>query len=221
MPNKLFFVTGTSTGVGKTVFAALLTREYRIQGRRVAGLKPVCSGGRQDAVCLWKAASAALKLDEVNPWHFPAALAPLLAARQEGKRLLLRQVAGQIRTVGRGFDFLIVEGAGGLLSPIGEDFDSRDLLLELKATPLIVSANQLGAVNQVRLVLAALPPKPRAAAHIILMNLPRKPLASRSNPALLSEFCPAERIHVLPWLTRREMTHPPARVRKLLQKLLK
>lgn len=198
--SEILFITGTDTGVGKTVFAALATVYLRQNGIRVAALKPLCSGGRTDARLLQAAAGKVLPLDEVNPWHFRAALAPVLAARLERKRVRLREVVAQIRRVARSFPTVIVEGAGGLLSPMGEDFDSRDLLTALQATPIIVAPNRLGVVNQVRLVLAALPGAVQAQARIILVN-PEKPTkASRTNFALLAGYVAPERVRVMPWL---------------------
>jgi dethiobiotin synthetase len=197
---RILFVTGTGTGVGKTVFAALTTRSLRQQGFQVAALKPICSGGRDDAHRLQRAAGRVLTLAAVNPWHFRAVLAPLLAARQEKKRLRLRTVVAHIRRLAKCFEVVIVEGAGGLLSPLGEDFDSRDLIQELGAEAIVVCPNQLGAVNQVRLVLAALPPAGARRARVVLVN-PKKPdAASRTNLGLLQEFVMPKHILVLPWI---------------------
>ena len=80
MAQRIYFIIGTDTGVGKTVFTALLTRRLREKEVRVAALKPLCSGGREDARVLRAASGHVLSLDEINPWHFRAPLAPLLAA---------------------------------------------------------------------------------------------------------------------------------------------
>ena len=77
---QTIFITGTDTGVGKTVLTALLAQFLRGRGVSVAALKPVCSGGREDARALRHALGGALTLDEINPWHFRAAVAPALAA---------------------------------------------------------------------------------------------------------------------------------------------
>lgn len=196
----ILFVTGTDTDVGKTVFTALATTYLRQQGLRVAALKPLCSGGRADARLLQAAAGKVLRLAEVNPWYFRAALAPVLAARREKRVVRLRAVVTHIRRVARRFEVVLVEGAGGLLSPMGEGFDARDLIAALSATPIVVCPNRLGAVNQVRLVLAALPRATAAQARVILVNPPRPDAASRTNYALLTEFIPAHRVRVLPWL---------------------
>lgn len=197
---SILFITGTDTNVGKTVFAGLLTQHLRDSGVQVAGLKPICSGGRDDARVLHVVAGKVLSLDEVNPWHFRAALSPVLAAHREDKRIRLAQVVRQVQSVAKRFDVTVVEGAGGLLSPMGVDFDSRDLITALKATPMVVTPNRLGAVNQVRLVLEALPAAARRKAQVILVNPARPDAASRTNPGLLREFIANDCLHQLPWV---------------------
>ena len=200
MKRTMFFITGTDTGVGKTVLTALLARHLRERGVNAAALKPVCSGRRDDARALRAAMNGALTPDEINPWHFRATLAPLLAARRERRRVGLADVLAHIRTMQRRFDVLLVEGAGGLLSPLGENFNSRDLIAALRATPMIVCPNRLGAVNQVLLTLAALPRSAFCRARVVLMS-PSKPDASTSkNVSLLAEFLDAKKIFCLPWL---------------------
>ncbi len=199
-PARIFFISGTDTGVGKTVFAATAAILLRQQSQRVVALKPICSGGRDDARLLQAAAGKVVPLDEVNPWHFRAALAPVLAARKEKKRVRLRAVVSHIGRVAKKFEVVIVEGAGGLLSPLGEDFDSRDLIRALNATPIIVCPNKLGAVNQVRLVLAALPRTIARRARVVLVNPSKPDAASRTNLELLKEFLNGDHLRVMPWL---------------------
>jgi dethiobiotin synthetase len=195
-----FFITGTDTGVGKTVFTALLAQFLREQKIRAAALKPICSGGRDDARKIFAALGGALTLDEINPWHFRAPIAPSLAAKLEKKSVKLSQVIAHIRATQKIFDLVLVEGAGGLLSPLGENFDSRDLIIALSAMPIIIAQNRLGAMNHILLTLEALPKNLRAKAKIILMS-PKKPdEASVSNPKLLSRFFPAKKTFILPWL---------------------
>jgi dethiobiotin synthetase len=98
------------------------------------------------------------------------------------------------------FDVVLVEGAGGLLSPLGEGFDSRDLITALRAAPIIVAPNKLGVVNQLLLTLEALPANFRQAAKVILMSPPKPDSSSKTNPHLLAEYIDAKKIHLLPWL---------------------
>jgi len=224
MKRTTFFITGTDTGVGKTVLTALLARHLRERGVSAAALKPICSGSRDDARALRAAMNGALTPDEINPWHFRAPLAPLLAARRERRRVGLADVLAHVRTMQRRFDVLLVEGAGGLLSPLGENFDSRDLIAALRATPIVVCPNRLGAVNQVLLTLAALPRSVSCRARVVLMS-PSKPDAStNTNVSLLAEFLDAKRIFCLPRLGGRfdpEKVLKDSRVRRTFRVLVK
>jgi dethiobiotin synthetase len=192
-----FFITGTDTGAGKTVLTALLARFLRGRGVTVAALKPLCSGGRADALALHDALGGALTLDEINPWHFRAALAPPLAAKREKKTVTLAAVRAHLCARRKQCDVLLVEGAGGLLSPLGENFNSRDLISALDATPVIVAQNKLGVVNHILLTLEALPKKLRMRAKVVLMSPARPDSATASNARLLGRFFPAEKIHRL------------------------
>jgi dethiobiotin synthetase len=224
MKRTTFFITGTDTGVGKTVLTALLARYLRERGVSAAALKPICSGGRDDARALRAAMNGALTPDEINPWHFRAPLAPLLAARRERRRVGLADVLAHVRTMQKRFNVLLVEGAGGLLSPLGENFDSRDLIAALRATPIVVCPNRLGAVNQVLLTLAALPRSASCRARVVLIS-PSKPDASTStNVSLLAEFLDAKRIFCLPRLGGRfdpEKVLKDSRIRRTFRVLVK
>jgi dethiobiotin synthetase len=194
---RVFVITGTDTGVGKTVLTCRLVRELRAAGRQVVALKPVSSGDRGDARALRAALGGGVALDAINPWHFRAALAPRLAAQREGSRVTLREVARFVRSAAKQADIVLIEGAGGLLSPLGEDFDTRDLIRALQATPIVVCPNRLGAVNQTLLVLEALPRSAARRAHVVLVPQGRPDVAARSNAALLLELRPGLRVHVL------------------------
>jgi dethiobiotin synthetase len=199
MKRTTFFITGTDTGVGKTVLTVLLVKFLRERGVNAAALKPICSGNRDDARKIFAAMNGALSLDEINPWHFRAPISPLLAARYEKKKVKLSQVIARARAAHKYFDVLLIEGAGGLLSPLGEDFNSRDLMMALCATPIVVCPNRLGAVNQVLLTLEALPKFFRAKAKVVLIS-PSKPDASaKTNAKLLAELSNVK-IFSLPWL---------------------
>ena len=200
---RAFFITGTDTGVGKTVLTALLAQFLRASGVKAAAFKPVCSGGRADARVLQAALNGALTLDEINPWHFRAAIAPALAAKLENKPVKLAAVLTHIRATQKNFDVTLVEGAGGLLSPLGDNFDSRDLTVALRATPIIVAQNRLGAVNHILLTLEALPKNLRTKAKVVLMSPARPDPATASNARLLAQFFPQKKILALPWLGKK------------------
>ena len=150
------FITGADTGVGKTYVAGLIVRALTAGGRRVGVYKPAASGcSRQggtlvsdDAVALWNAAGRPGELERVCPQRFAAPLAPHLAARAEGKQLdaaLLREGLEYWRERS---EIILVEGAGGLMSPLGENEYVADLAEEFAFPLVVVSANVLGTINQ-------------------------------------------------------------------------
>jgi dethiobiotin synthetase len=216
----IVFITGTDTGVGKTVLSALLTRHLRSGGARVVALKPVCSGGRADARLLRRAQDGALALDEINPWHFHAPLAPPLAAALEGRRLRLADIARHVRAHTGPSTFVLVEGAGGLLSPLAGAGDNRDLLRALQARPLIVVPNRLGAINQTLLTHAALSAREQQRALWVLVA-PRRPvLVHRLNLQFLRRRLGARRVLVLPFLNARQRVLTAAPPDRALGRLL-
>jgi dethiobiotin synthetase len=157
------FITGTDTNVGKTYVGALIARSLRAAGYRVGVYKPAASGCRReggrlisdDALSLWRAAGEPGTLDRVCPQLFEAPLAPHLAARAEGKeidRQLLRDGLDFWRPRS---DIVLVEGAGGLLSPLGDDDSVADLAHDIGFPLLIVSRNVLGTINHTLLTLHA------------------------------------------------------------------
>lgn len=217
---RLIFITGTDTGVGKTLLTVLLTENLRKRNLRVAALKPFCSGGREDAEALQAALGGTLSLDEINPWHFSRPIAPLIAARQAARQIRLHDATKFIGEARRRFPITLVEGAGGLLSPLGEAFDSRDLIQSLRAVPIVVGPNRLGIINQMRLTLEALPKQSSAQAQIVLMSPLHPDSSTPTNAKLLSEFVEQNRIHVLPWIkSKRQFT--TANIRKPIDAVLK
>lgn len=154
MPNGLF-ITGTGTSVGKTYVGALIARALRDAGKRVGVYKPVASGCdvrgstlvSPDAVALWEAAGCPGSLEQVCPQRFAAPLAPHLAARDEGRRVdptLLRDGINFWRETS---EIVLVEGAGGLMSPASDDDYNADLAAEFGYPLVIVSTNALGTIN--------------------------------------------------------------------------
>jgi dethiobiotin synthetase len=197
------FITGTDTGVGKTVISTWLVEHLTATGRVVAAFKPLCSGGRTDAHALRAAAGNRLPLDVVNPWHFWPEVTPLLAARLERRTVSVANVVRHIRTHGAGADVVVVEGAGGLLSPLLIDGDAPELIRALRARIVVVAANRLGAIHQCRAVHAALPAAARRGAQFVLVEQARPDSSAATNPAMVDEYLGYRRVHRAPWLPAR------------------
>ena len=195
---QFFVVTGTGTGVGKTVLSGLLVRRLVRLGRTVRAFKPLCSGGRDDARVLEAALNGSQTLEDINPWHFEASLSPALAARLERRVVTLQEVVAHVRRQADEVEPILVEGAGGLLSPLTADGDTRDLIARLKARPLIVASNRLGVIHDVRATLGCLSPSLRSCVPVVLMAPAAADASTARNARSLSEYHPADRIVEIP-----------------------
>lgn len=192
--------------MGKTVVAVLLTRYLLARGVRARTVKPIGSGGRDDAVALRACQPGVTSLDEINPWPFAEPLAPLLAARRKRMRVEKAQVVRFLMAAKRECQLLVVEGAGGVLSPLGEGFADRELIVAMNATPIVVCPNRLGVLNQAMLVLEALPAAFARRAHLVLVNRAQQDASASANARLLRELSAARAVHEFPWLG--SVAHP-------------
>jgi dethiobiotin synthetase len=151
------FVTGTDTGVGKTVIAAGLLRLARRRGLTPIPFKPVetgCDPEPADARRLWRAAAPPISADDVCMHAFPLPAAPALAASVAGRTIDLIAVADRAYTLGCRGDFLLVEGAGGLLVPYAGRETTADLAARIGVPLLVVARTALGTINHVALTRA-------------------------------------------------------------------
>lgn len=198
--SRLLFITGTDTGVGKSVLTGLLLAAARNRGRRPLALKPFCSGGRADARLLRNLQENELSLDEVNPLFFQEPVSPLAAARRHGRRIQLAEVAGYIERVAQRCDELLIEGAGGLLVPVGDRWSVLDLIRRLGCETLVVARNRLGTINHTLLTVQALRMAGIRKVQVILMDTARGDASTASNAALLTELLGSTPLTVVPWL---------------------
>jgi len=150
---------GTDTGVGKTTVARALLRLAVRRGLRLLPFKPIETGcgdhPPRDALDLVHAASAtSLTLAQVCPYSFSAPVTPSVAARLEGRSINLVALVGAARELAARADALLVEGAGGLLSPWGPDLNVGTFASLLRLPVVIIAANRLGTINHTALVAA-------------------------------------------------------------------
>ncbi|MEZ5304966.1 MAG: dethiobiotin synthase [Verrucomicrobiales bacterium] len=184
-----WFITGTSTGVGKTYATCLLLRSLREAGVRAVGYKPVCSGGREDAEALRQAGEPGPSLDEINPVHFKAALSPYAAALIENRPLAWAALVDGYRALAADYPAVLVEGAGGWQVPLCPGKTIADLAADLALPVLIVADNRLGALNHTILTARAIEAAGLRCAGIVLNHTEEeRDAASISNAAILSEF---------------------------------
>jgi len=150
-----FFVTGTDTGVGKTLVSAALLRAWRQRGRSVAGMKPVASGSavtpdglrNEDALALQVESSRPWPYAAINPYAFEPAIAPHIAAAECGTAVLGERILSAFRELRKGSDIVIVEGAGGFLVPLWPGLSFADLPRLLGLEVVLVVGLRLGCLN--------------------------------------------------------------------------
>ncbi|HEY6515832.1 MAG TPA: dethiobiotin synthase [Steroidobacteraceae bacterium] len=150
-----WFITGTDTGVGKTLVAAALTRALAARGLRVAVMKPVASGSEptaeglrnSDALTLMAAANVTAPYEVVNPYCFLPPISPHIAAREAGMVIDLTLLRSRFDSLAKAADCVIVEGAGGWLAPLGDAAVMADLPATLSLPVLLVVGLRLGCLN--------------------------------------------------------------------------
>ena len=156
-----YFITGTDTGIGKTLIACALLHAFSAQGKRVVGMKPVAAGcddhgQNEDALKLRAASNVQATYGQINPYCFLPAVAPHIAAQQAGVEIQFARIASCYRELTAQAEVVIVEGAGGLLVPLNNTQDGADLALELGVPIILVVGIRLGCLNHALLTVAAI-----------------------------------------------------------------
>jgi dethiobiotin synthetase len=218
---RILFVTGTDTGVGKTIFATSMVWYLRGQGVRALGIKPFCSGSHDDVKLLQRIQEGELTHEEVNPFYFPEAVAPLISARKHRRKITLAHAIHSIRAVQRKCDVLIVEGSGGLLVPLGKDFMVADLIKALNCELIVVSRNRLGTINHTLLTVNAARKLSVQSIKAVLMDCGHRDDSTATNFEVLHELLAPISIIRFPFLGRKPASLSTFRRRKkILQKVL-
>lgn len=153
-----YFITGTDTGVGKTLVSCALLHALAAQDKRVVGFKPVAAGcdendHNEDALQLRAASNVLVGYGQVNPYCFVHPVAPHIAARNSGVRIELPRILTTYHELAGQADEVVVEGAGGFLVPLNEKKDSADLAVELGLPVIVVVGMRLGCLNHALLTL--------------------------------------------------------------------
>src|SRR4051812_2132113 len=193
---RIIFITGTDTGVGKTLLTALLLQHVRQSGNRALAMKPFCSGGTGDVEFLAAMQDGKLPRDEITPFYFPEPIAPLVAARLHRRKIPLSSVLAHIRLTAALLvqapiqqskspspphsptpslhhsttPVLLIEGSGGLLVPLGENYTVADLIAKLRCEVIVASRNRLGTINHTLMTVKSLQHIGIRRVTVILMN---------------------------------------------------
>ncbi|OGR87447.1 MAG: dethiobiotin synthase [Elusimicrobia bacterium RIFCSPLOWO2_01_FULL_60_11] len=184
---KGIFVTATGTGVGKTIIAAGMARCLKEKGVDVGVMKPIASGGQEDAEYLIFAAGVKDSLEEVNPVFLANPLAPYESARMEKKKIDLRKLVKDYQALGRRHAAMVVEGVGGVRVPLTRDRDVIHLIRRLGLPAVVVATAALGTINHTLLTLEALKKEKIKCAGIVLNFFDGDDLACRSGLAFFKE----------------------------------
>lgn len=211
MAPRGIFVTGTDTGVGKTIVAATLARLLRMNGVSVGVMKPVTSGCREvsgelvsdDALLLSQAAGIDVS-DDVAPYRLGKALAPADAARIDGVRIDFSVIKAAFDRLASSYDYVIVEGAGGLMVPLSGGLLVADLARELGLPLLVVARPGLGTINHTVLTCFAAQQLGLRVAGVIVNGMPEHPgLAEKGAPHQIGSLCGASVLGI--WPRRNEV----------------
>ena len=164
------FVTGTNTDVGKTYITRLIIESLRQEGVNAVGYKPISCGGLEDSEILAEA-SGGLDVDLVNPVQLLNAVAPHVACQLENREIDPEELIEGYRKLAADHEVVLVEGAGGWEVPISKDYSMSDFAKALDLPVLLVTANQLGAINHSLLTVNAIRSKGLECACIVLNQL--------------------------------------------------
>jgi dethiobiotin synthetase len=199
------FVTGTDTGVGKTVVACALLRRWVARGERAVGMKPVAAGiapgavGNDDVVALAAAGNVAAPLSARNPFAFAPPIAPHLAAAEAGVAIDLERIRVAYEVLAANANRIVVEGAGGVSVPLDAHQDMLDIARVLSLPVLLVVAVRLGCLNHALLSAQAIRARGLVfagwVANLVEPQLPRR----EGNVATLEARLPAPRVATFGW----------------------
>ncbi len=223
-----YFITGTDTGIGKTLVSCELLRAGARLGLRSCGMKPVASGATRvqeglrndDALALWEASSVQMAYEQVNPYCFEMPVAPSLAARAQGVHIDLEHVAACARALGQSCDWLIIEGVGGWLAPLATPppgtapgtpigtmagaqptatVSVADLAVRLGLPVILVVGLRLGCLNHAALTLESIRTRGLLFAGWIGNQIDPDLLMSEENLLELTALMGRPALGVLPW----------------------
>jgi dethiobiotin synthetase len=164
MALRSFYITGTDTGIGKTVAGCAVLHALRARGLRAMGMKPVASGCERsdggwrnaDALALQAASAPRPDYADLNPYALPLATAPQIAARDAGIEVALPPILAAHGRLAARADVVVVEGVGGWAAPLADGFDQADLVRALDAPVLLVVGLRLGCLSHARLTARAI-----------------------------------------------------------------
>lgn len=200
-----YFVTGTDTGVGKTLISCALLQGFAARGKRVVGMKPVaagCDAGGQndDVLQLIAAGNVAAAYGQINPYCFSLAIAPHIAAQLAGVDIQFSRIAQSYRELAAQADVVIVEGVGGFRVPLNAQQDSANLVKELDLPIILVAGIRLGCLNHALLTVEAIATRGLTLAGWVANIIEADMTVCEENIAALQQRIAAPLLGIVPYL---------------------
>lgn len=229
---KGFLITGTDTGVGKTIIAGAVVKALHFLGLKTGVMKPIESGCSRkgdvlipyDGLFLKQIARTDDPLSSITPCCLESPLAPLPAAEQDGTEIDLSSITRVFATLSGKYDAIVAEGIGGLMVPLRKDYFVADLAAELGLPLIVVARPGLGTINHTMLTVRCALKEGLSVAGIIInySQPPEDSLAEKTNPRLLAQISPVPVLGIFPHLKNpEEETIEKASLRNLNLELLK
>jgi len=214
-----YFITGTDTGVGKTLISCGLLHAFAVQGQRVVGMKPVAAGcdddgHNQDVEQLRAASNILMSYGQINPYSFLDSIAPHIAAQNAGVRIDFARILTSYHELASQADVVIIEGAGGFRVPLNNNQDTADLVLQLGLPVILVVGMRLGCLNHALLTVSAIEACGLKCAGWVANVIDAEMLAGQDNIIALQQRLTAPLLGVVPW-----QPQPDARIVALQLKL--
>ncbi|MBI4699187.1 MAG: dethiobiotin synthase [Nitrospirae bacterium] len=207
--HKGIFITGTDTGVGKTVVAAGLLMAFKKMGYNVCPLKPVETGCKirdgkfipRDAIKLIKAADVNEQVDLINPYRFRKPLAPVVAAELKGMVINKSRIISAYTKLRKKYDITIVEGAGGIMVPIHKKYLFADLIKDLNLPVIIIARPGLGTINHTLLTIEAARGRGINILGVIMnySNIIKEDISVKTNPGVIERLGEVRVLGVVPY----------------------
>ncbi|MGB5621062.1 MAG: dethiobiotin synthase [Gammaproteobacteria bacterium] len=206
------FVTGTDTGIGKTLIACALIDRLVQAGIDAGGFKPIAAGGyrtptgwrNEDAERLMEHGSVALDYAQINPIALPEAIAPHIAAARSGVELSIPALVRDYAALRQLADCVVIEGAGGWLVPLDDRHSMADLAAALGSPVLLVVGIRLGCLNHALLTVADIRRRGLPFAGWIANCIDPAMAELEANIATLDQAIPSPRLGLVPWLDDRD-----------------
>jgi len=201
------FVTGTDTEIGKTFVTAGIAGALEARGVDVGVAKPMMSGAKRedpdsDAALLKQLSGDQNGLEVINPFQFDEAVSPYIAAKRQGVRITLEELVRSFEAVRESHDFYLMEGAGGLMAPMGEGYHNGHIAREINFPLIIIARPGLGTVNHTLLTIDKARSMGLAISGVIIngVRAGERSIPERTNPQLIEEFSGVPVLGEVPWL---------------------